>query len=673
MAVHLKRVHFKRPEGSPTANDDSVTVDWNKTALINVLNNDINPCGGILSIESIDTSSTQGIVTQSGNDLVYDPNGQFDGPPFGSTSSDSFDYTIVDSLNQKDTATVNITIDRQPAASPVANDDFENTDWNSTVTIPVLDNDTGTSISIQTFTQPSNVTPGVVTQSGNDLVYNPNGQFDGPPFGGTELDLFSYTIEDQFGQTDTGTVTVEVKRQPVAAPEANNDTATVEFNSDVTIPVLNNDIGSSLTVIDLDTMIFNTKGTVTVAPSDTEIIYDPNGQFNSLNIGDTDTDSFSYTVTDQFGQTDTANVTVTITNNLTSPLIAVDDIANTGFDSTITIPVLTNDTGTSIILQSVDDSGAQGTATISGSDIIYDPNNQFNGLPEGGNTSDSFTYTITDSFSQTDTATVTVVVEKPMAVEIDGSFDVSSEDSNPESVAFNTTGTRMFVVGSGFSDSVHQYNLTTAFDVTTASVTDSFDVSAQDEGPTSLTFNDDGTIMYVVGRNNDKVYQYNLGTGFDLSTASFFNSFDVSSEDIDPRGASFNTSGTRLFVVGDDSDKVYQYNLSTAFDITTASFTTGDSFDVSLEDSSPQGVAFNDTGSRMFVVGNSSNSVHQYNLGTNFDITTATFSGKSFDASSDDTNLRGVTFNDDGTRMYLVGTDNDLVHQYNLANPYELG
>ena len=46
-----------------------------------------------------------------------------------------------------------------------------------------------------------------------------------------------------------------------------------------------------------------------------------------------------------------------------------------------------------------------------------------------------------------------------------------------------------------------------------------------------MTFNNDGTKMYVIGQLGKDVNEYNLSTGFDISTASYAHNFSVSNED----------------------------------------------------------------------------------------------------------------------------------------------
>jgi len=68
--------------------------------------------------------------------------------------------------------------------------------------------------------------------------------------------------------------------------------------------------------------------------------------------------------------------------------------------------------------------------------------------------------------------------------------------------------------------------------------------------------------MYMVGYGNDSVYQYSLSTGFDLSTASYDSvSFSVSGQDTNPYGFAFNPAGTKMYMVGYTNDYVYQYSV----------------------------------------------------------------------------------------------------------------
>jgi len=252
------------------------------------------------------------------------------------------------------------------------------------------------------------------------------------------------------------------------------------------------------------------------------------------------------------------------------------------------------------------------------------------------------------------------------------SFSVSSQDTIPLKIAFNTDGTKMYILGFS-NDSVFQYSLSTAFDVTTASYDSvSFSVAGQETAPYALAFNSDGTKMYVAGNGNKSVYQYSLSTAFDLSTASYDSvSFSVVSQETFPTGLAFNNDGTKMYVVGNTNDSVFQYSLSTAFDVTTASYDSV-SFSVASQDTGPYELAFNFNGTKMYIVGAINDTVYQYSLSTAFDLSTASYDSVSLSVAGQDTSPGGVVFNADYTKMYIIGFTNRSVFEYSLDPRFNL-
>ena len=249
------------------------------------------------------------------------------------------------------------------------------------------------------------------------------------------------------------------------------------------------------------------------------------------------------------------------------------------------------------------------------------------------------------------------------------SFSIAAQDANPVSAFFNNNGTKLYMLG-GTYDSAFQYSLSTAYNVNTASYDNvSFSFASQDTNPQSALFNNDGTKLYMVGTTNDSVFQYSLSTAFDLSTASYDSvSFSVAAQDANPYGITFNNDGTKLYMVGISSDYVYQYALSTAFDISTSSYTSV-SFSVASQDTVPSDVFFNNGGTKMYVFGSTNDSVHQYSLSTAFDLSTTSYDSVSFSVSSQDTNPKNALFNNDGTKLYMLGATNDSVFQYSTSTP----
>ncbi len=245
-------------------------------------------------------------------------------------------------------------------------------------------------------------------------------------------------------------------------------------------------------------------------------------------------------------------------------------------------------------------------------------------------------------------------------------FSTSAQDSSPQEVAFSTDGTKMYVVGASLN-TIYQYTLSQAWDVSTAGYAGkSFFAGSQEANITGLAFSQDGTRMYVVGVIDDSVYQYSLSTAWDIATASYANasSFIGTQEGV-AHSVQFSADGTRMYIVGVITDTVYQYALGTAWDISTASY-SGQSFSVAAQEASPTGLSFSLDGTRMFVVGVTNDTVYQYVLNTAWDISTASYAGKSFPVVAQGTSPRAVPFSADGTKMYFIDDVNATIYQYAL-------
>ena len=209
-------------------------------------------------------------------------------------------------------------------------------------------------------------------------------------------------------------------------------------------------------------------------------------------------------------------------------------------------------------------------------------------------------------------------------------LNVSVHEITPVRIAFNNDGSKMFIVGYNGQD-VNEYTLSTEFDVSTATFNDingngtGFSISTQETNPNGIAFNNSGTKMFIVGYNG-AINVYSLSTGFDLSsTVSFILSYSVSTQETAPAGIAFNNDGTKMFIVGTTnggvSSTVNEYTLSIEFDLgSTVNFIR--SFSISAQETSPTGIAFNNDGTKMFIVGFYYESVYEYTLSTGFDLTT---------------------------------------------------
>lgn len=245
------------------------------------------------------------------------------------------------------------------------------------------------------------------------------------------------------------------------------------------------------------------------------------------------------------------------------------------------------------------------------------------------------------------------------------SFSIGSQEIYPNGLAFKSDGTKMYVSGPQGND-INEYALSTAWDVSTASYTTVFSFSGQTGSPQDVFFKPDGTKLYVVCADTDRVFQYSLSTAWDISTASYDSvSFNVAPQDGSHTGLYFKPDGTKMYTVGYVNDRVYEYNLSTAWDISTASFSQH--YSISAQEGIALGLDFSYDGTKFFVVGNNNDTVYQYNLSTPWDVSTASYSNQSFSVASQDTQAYSIRFKPDGTKMYIGGADNTTVYQYSTV------
>jgi VCBS repeat-containing protein len=280
---------------------------------------------------------------------------------------------------------------------PVAFDGWETTSVNEPVVVAVLDLATslyGDTLTVTGVTQGSD---GSTVVNGNGTVtYTPDTDFSGD-------DSFTYTVEDQFGNEATGTVSVTVTR-PLAPPTS----VWTDVNTAVTVEVLDmafDPDGDTLTTTAVTqgshgSVVLNGNGTVTYTP-------------NTSYTGD---DSFTYTVEDPDGNEATHTITVTVGG--IDP-VALDDEVVTPVNTAVNFEVedlAFDPAGDTLEVVSVTQ-GAHGTVVINlDGSVTYTPNTSYTGP-------DSFTYTVEDDDSNTSTGTIDVTVGTPPPTEADEIVD----------------------------------------------------------------------------------------------------------------------------------------------------------------------------------------------------------------------------------------------------------
>jgi sugar lactone lactonase YvrE len=212
----------------------------------------------------------------------------------------------------------------------------------------------------------------------------------------------------------------------------------------------------------------------------------------------------------------------------------------------------------------------------------------------------------------------------------------SLPELNPTGVFFKPDGARMYIIGSN-KDVIREYNLSTPWSVNTATFVaqTTFPTSVAGWGetaPTGLYISSDGVYIYAVGSTIDRIQQLTMSTPWSVNTAALGASFDanaaifaITGVNAGITGVTFKPEGDKVYVVDSDNDRIYQFNLSVPWDISTATLygNTSSSSSPGIGDSSARGLYFIPDGKKCYTVGNVSDRISTINLSTAWDITTA--------------------------------------------------
>ncbi len=250
-------------------------------------------------------------------------------------------------------------------------------------------------------------------------------------------------------------------------------------------------------------------------------------------------------------------------------------------------------------------------------------------------------------------------------------FDTSAQTTDPRDITFSNDGKKMFTVEQQ-TRSVFEYILSTPYNISTASFVQSLSVSGQSSKPFKVKFNNDGSKMFIAGRGERKVFEYSLSTNFDISSASV--TYTGNFIDVSPQltsflnGLTFSPDG-KIMIITEQAFGLHQYSLNKSFDLSGgANFIRSAAVTTLLNGSTHNGIVFNQSGTRLFMVDSQVNAVNQYTLSEGFNIATASFDGGARDTETD---ASSIDFSPSGLRMYVAGID-DLVKEYHLPCPFNL-
>ncbi len=233
-------------------------------------------------------------------------------------------------------------------------------------------------------------------------------------------------------------------------------------------------------------------------------------------------------------------------------------------------------------------------------------------------------------------------------------------------VVFNPNGTKMYISGMS-QNRVYEFDLTTAFDISEATRnSNQCNHQPKDEDVVDLRLNSDGTKLFLVGSENNILLEYSLSTAYDVSTCSYENTF-FSGAGLDPRSMAFNTNGTKLFIYDQTGNySVKQYSLNSAYNLSNATLEkqyTGTASETLKEiEQFAQGMAFSADGTKMYLTGDKEDNVVEFTLSTPFDLSDVTKEG-AYSVAGEITKMSGIAFSADGLKMFITDFSNGASDQ----------
>ncbi len=418
---------------SPTAEPDTGTTYVEQPVTIPVLLNDSDPDGDSLSVTSV-TNPAHGTVAITGEGITYTPEAHFCG-------SDAFSYTISDGYGGEATGNVTVTVvDNVPpqvktkaftayldengratitpqdvddgstdncgiASMSVSPDSFTCADLGpNTVTLTVTDTSENQASASATVTVADNLPPTLTVPA--DITIE-CGQSTDPANTGqaTAIDNCDSAPEVTYSDTASGSCPEVITRTWTATDASGNSTTGVQqiMVEDTTPPSVT--VPNGITVDTHDPtgalVAFTVTATDACDPNPTVTCTPASGSMFSLG-----TTTVTCSATDTCGNTSSpVQFTVTV-NYVNHAPNAQADTVTTDEDTSVTIPVLANDSdpdGDTLSVTNVTTPG-HGTAVINGDEVVYTPDSGYVGT-------DTFSYTIADPDGATDSAAVSVTVE----------------------------------------------------------------------------------------------------------------------------------------------------------------------------------------------------------------------------------------------------------------------
>ena len=245
------------------------------------------------------------------------------------------------------------------------------------------------------------------------------------------------------------------------------------------------------------------------------------------------------------------------------------------------------------------------------------------------------------------------------------SLDITSQTTRYGGLYFSIDGRKMYIAGrvvqQMMEGKIFEYDLNTPWDISTATFRHSLNTSTQTRHPFSLLFNPIGTLMFTINRTHNQILKYTLSEKWNIATATHTTTIPS------PFGNlvcfHISSTGHKMYLLDITNDYIKEYDLNVPWDISTATFRH--SLNIAAQTTTPLSLFLSPDGLRAYIVTHQLNKVFEYRLIEAWNISTGIYK-KSFNFDGILVNPAGIFINPEGRKMYIGSTTTDHIYEFDL-------
>lgn len=235
---------------------------------------------------------------------------------------------------------------------------------------------------------------------------------------------------------------------------------------------------------------------------------------------------------------------------------------------------------------------------------------------------------------------------------------------------FSPDGKKLYTGGGYTADVIFQYNLSVPYDLSSASYYGSKTLTGSGGVEMNIFISPDGYKLFLTCEMSKRVDYYSLSTAWDITTASYVTYFYSSDLPDRINGLWFSPDGTKMFIRGKASPyKIYSYSLSTAWDISTASYVTNKTIYNGSDNYYGYQLQFSSDGRYVYLDNfySAPYYIYKYRLSTKWDITTLpNYPVKTYFIGSAERHYYQFYLTED--YIFIVDDRYDKIEKYELNN-----